>query len=258
MDLVTQGLQAFVNGGCNVMVATGDMRRAAAAFLICAVGGRSMLSGVWTAAETRVRRPLFALRGGGGETCAGSRDEPLARARTHAVPSAELPTLQDGLDATCKGDTCQVSRGRHSFGLPGPFMMEDRSLCLRGEEGSWVLGRWFSEESEVNMTQLSLYADQNSDTEGDEAMRGRVVQIAASSWVLSSSSIQCVDGVSLGVTERSTVEMEECVLGGAAALDERLARLAIIVGDHCKVTLRKSTITWCKQFGICVEDDALL
>ena len=234
------------------------MRRAVSYFLICALGSASVLSGVRTAAGTRARRPLFALRGGGGETGAGSRDEPLASARTHVVPSAELPTLQDGLDATCKGDTCQVSRGRHSFGLPGPFMMEDRSLCLRGEEGSWVLGRWFSEESEVNMTQLSLYADQNSDTEGDEAMRGRVVQIAASSWVLSSSSIQCVDGVSLGVTERSTVEMEECVLGGAAALDERLARLAIIVGDHCKVTLRKSTITWCKQFGICVEDDALL
>ena len=54
-------------------------------------------------------RGLGVLRGGGA----------VGAGAEIRVPSESFPTLQDALDATCADDTCVVSRGCHSFGLPG-------------------------------------------------------------------------------------------------------------------------------------------
>jgi hypothetical protein len=61
-----------------------------------------------------------------------------------------------------------------------------------------------------------------------------------------------------GTSVRATVEMDSCVIGGSGSSDDRLARIGITVGDDCKVTLNKSTVTWCKQFGVTISDNALI
>lgn len=135
------------------------------------------------------------LRGGGDSL--GEQQEPDER--LFVVPSIQCPTLQAGLDMTCKGDTCFVAQGRHSFEMPGPYPVDHRSLCMKGEDGAWIVGRWFSEESTCNMSLLSFYADPNDDTEEDDrAMHGRVVLVVGGVWVLSSCAIQCIDGTPLG------------------------------------------------------------
>ena len=117
----------------------------------------------------------------------------------------------------CQGDVCRVSRGSHGFSRPGPYPLQRRSLSLVGEDGCWVHGRWYCEESTGNATGLNFYADPARDSEEDMRLRGRVVQVVAGSWVLTSCSIQCVDGIPLATLERSSIEADACVFGGTEA-----------------------------------------
>jgi hypothetical protein len=119
-------------------------------------------------------REASHLRGGGdvvgdgvhsggerGHLQRGHGDEDTPRAtRNFLVPSLQCPTLQDGLDRTCKGDKCVVSKGRHLFGMPGPYPVGRRCLCMQGEEGTWIVGRWFSEHSTCNMTEVEILKSQ--------------------------------------------------------------------------------------------------
>lgn len=193
---------------------------------------------------------LRVLRGG----CSSGEERSSTNVR---VPSERFPTLQDGLDATCANDTCIVSGGCYSFGQKGelvqhiagtgyanpdfqsarsgPYPMERRVLHLQGKENTWIMGRWFSEKSTCNVTRVNLYADETQIEEEDEVMGGRTVVMVESSWYFLESAIQCVDGIALAVIERSTTDLNSCVVGGSGGADERLARIGIAVGDDCKV-----------------------
>ena len=113
--------------------------------------------------------------------------------------------------------------------------MERRVLQLQGEEGTWIMGRWFSERSMCNMTRVNLYADENMAAAEDEVMSGRMVVVVEGAWQFSESAIQCVDGIALAAMDKSTVDLDSCVIGGSGDADERLARIGIIVSDGSKV-----------------------
>ena len=168
----------------------------------------------------RVQRAVASSHGGrrlrGGDGSSGGDGDGVAT-RTLVVPSTECKTLQDALDMACQGDVCRVSRGSHGFSRPGPYPLQRRSLSLVGEDGCWVHGRWYCEESTGNATGLNFYADPARDSEEDMRLRGRVVQVVAGSWVLTSCSIQCVDGIPLATLERSSIEADACVFGGTEA-----------------------------------------
>jgi hypothetical protein len=171
-----------------------------------AIGKSNKLRGRWP----KTRMNTLALRGGEtginsaggsgqGPSCQIGEEETREATRFFVVPSSQCPTLQDALDMMCQGDQCQVGHGTHSFGLPGPYPVQKRSVSMRGDEGSWILGRWYSEESSCNMTGLSFYADPASDTEDDLRMLGRVIEVVAGSWSMSACSVQCIDGIPVRV-----------------------------------------------------------
>ena len=174
----------------------------------------------WRARGEQTGKAAASSHGGrrlrGGDGSSGGDGDGVAT-RTLVVPSTECKTLQDALDMACQGDVCRVSRGSHWFSRPGPYPLQRRSLNLVGEDGCWVHGRWYCEESTGNATGLNFYADPARDSEEDMRLRGRVVQVVAGSWVLTSCSIQCVDGIPLATLERSSIEADACVFGGTEA-----------------------------------------
>jgi len=114
--------------------------------------------------------------------------------------------------------------------------VEERTLCLHGDEGAWIMGRWFCERSTCNMTRINLYADEAQAGEDDEILSGRVVAVVEGSWELSESAVQCVDGIPIALLDRSTVTLDSCVIGGSGGNDARLARVGITVGEDSKVS----------------------
>mmetsp|Transcript_22824 Transcript_22824/g.74509 ORF Transcript_22824/g.74509 Transcript_22824/m.74509 type:complete len:254 (+) Transcript_22824:166-927(+) len=206
-------------------------------FVLC------LLSGTVGRVEVGPGHGVVLLRLRGGQTGLN---------RTIVVPSKECPSIRDGLEEACMIDELKLKQGVHK--LPFSYPIVSRTVHVKGEEETWIIGRWkVSEEGGGSFSRLKIAEAPSAKAPTTEEDDLSTFDISDSKWSFYKVCLHNIQGVAIHGTSAANVLMDNCLVGGGSPEPNGQAKIGIIMSNRCRLELNQSTIAWCENFGVDID-----